>query len=91
VAVIRKNPNWVGDELILACDLAAQNRWRQPDDSDPRVAELSRLLQSLPLHAPSARLATFRNRAGVARKTADIATAHPDYDGVRTNGVRWTG
>jgi 5-methylcytosine-specific restriction enzyme A len=77
VALTRKNPNWAEDEIILACDLVAQNGWRQLDDSDPRVAELSGMLQSLPLHPPGKRLATFRNLAGVARKTADIATVPP--------------
>ena len=82
----RRNPTWAPDEVILASDLVAQNGWRQLEDSDPRVVELSALLQGLPLHPLRARLASFRNANGVARKTADIATAHPDYRGVRTHG-----
>ena len=73
---------------MLACDLVAQNGWRQLEDSDPRVVQLSTLLQGLPLHPPSARLPNFRNPNGVGRKTADIATAHPGYRGVRTHGGR---
>jgi 5-methylcytosine-specific restriction enzyme A len=82
----RRNPTWTPDEVILACDLVAQNSWHQLEDSDPRVVELSTLLQGLPLHPLHTRLENFRNTNGVARKTADIATAHPDYRGVRTHG-----
>ena len=81
-----RNPNWVEDELILACDLVMQNGWRQLDDADPRVSELSRLLRDLPLHPASIRQETFRNPSGVARKTANIATARPGYDGTPTHG-----
>jgi 5-methylcytosine-specific restriction enzyme A len=81
-----RNPDWEWDEIVLACDLVMQNQWKQIDASDPRVAELSRLLQLMPLHPQEARQANFRNDSGVARKTADIATSHPDYQGRRTNG-----
>ena len=36
---------WERDELILAGDLVAQNGWRQLAVTDPRVIELSALLQ----------------------------------------------
>lgn len=86
LAPARRNPTWAPDEVILACDLVAQNGWHQLEDSDPRVAELSTLLQGLPLHPLYTRLENFRNANGVARKTADIATAHPAYRGVPTHG-----
>jgi 5-methylcytosine-specific restriction enzyme A len=86
LARARRNPTWAADELILACELVAQNGWRQLEDSDPRVVELSTLLRGLPLHPLYTRRENFRNANGVARKTADIATAHPDYRGVRTHG-----
>jgi len=82
----RRNPDWTADEVILACDLVARNGWRQLEDSDPRVIELSALLQRLPIHPLYLRRPDFRNPNGVARKTADIATAHPDYRGVPTHG-----
>ncbi|MEV8551212.1 HNH endonuclease [Streptomyces glaucescens] len=81
-----KNPDWARDEVILACDLVMANRWRGLDASDPRVVELSGLLQLLPLHADADRNDKFRNPNGVARKTFDIATRHPDYRGKPTNG-----
>ncbi|CAL9516304.1 hypothetical protein SUDANB108_03770 [Streptomyces sp. enrichment culture] len=81
-----KNPDWTRDEVILACDLVMANGWRGLDANDLRVIELSDLLQLLPLHAAADRNETFRNPNGVARKTFDIATRHPDYRGKATNG-----
>src|SRR5438045_3980990 len=81
-----RNPTWVWDELVLACDMVVRNGWRGLEPHDPRVAELSALLQTLPLHPPAARRPDFRNPNGVARKSFDIATAHPDYSGVPTHG-----
>ncbi|MFE2997226.1 HNH endonuclease [Nocardia sp. NPDC059246] len=63
-----------------------QNNWRQLEDSDERVIELSGVLQHLPIHPHDLRSDTFRNPNGVARKTADIASQHPDYRGRPTNG-----
>ena len=84
----RKRLDWVWEEIVLACDLVAQNGWRQVDAHNQQVAELSELLQRLTIHPREKRLASFRNINGVARKTADIATWHPDYQGRRTNGNR---
>lgn len=84
----KRNPDWEWDEIVLACDLVAQNDWKQIDHSSPKVAELSDLLRSMTLHPEEARLPNFRSESSVARKTADIATWHPDYQGKRTNGNR---
>ncbi|MDV6298995.1 HNH endonuclease [Dietzia maris] len=78
-------PTWVRDELILACDLVVQNEWRVVAAEDPRVIELSALLQSLPFHPPETRSLTFRNPNGVERKTGDLVSNHPDYKGTPTN------
>ncbi|RDI55999.1 5-methylcytosine-specific restriction protein A [Nocardia mexicana] len=82
----RRSPDWTRDEVILACEIVADNGWRQIEDTDPRVIELSGLLQLLPIHPHERRSDTFRNPNGVARKTADIASQHPDYRGRPTNG-----
>lgn len=50
------------------------------------MVELSGLLQQLPFHPIQVRSDTFRNPNGVARKTVDIATHHPDYVGAGTKG-----
>ncbi|RAJ42831.1 5-methylcytosine-specific restriction protein A [Kitasatospora sp. SolWspMP-SS2h] len=81
-----KNPDWVWDEVILACDLVASNDWHELDANDQKVRELSDLLQLLPFHGEEARGEKFRNHNSVARKTADIATRHPDYKGKATKG-----
>ncbi|GGL98401.1 hypothetical protein GCM10010129_47640 [Streptomyces fumigatiscleroticus] len=81
-----KNPDWARDEIILACHLVMTNDWKGLDAQDSRVIELSALLQLLPIHADADRTDKFRNLNGVARKTFDIATRHPDYRGKPTNG-----
>ncbi|MEU3793241.1 HNH endonuclease [Streptomyces fructofermentans] len=81
-----KNPDWARDEIILACRLVMENGWKGLDAHDGRVVELSALLQLLPIHAEADRNEKFRNSNGVARKTFDIATRHPAYQGKPTNG-----
>lgn len=80
-----RNPDWAWDEVILACALTAENGWKRIDAPDPRVVELSALLQLMPIHDLASRNEKFRNPNGVARKTSDLATNHPDYRGKRTN------
>lgn len=77
---------WTRDELILACDLVLENNWNGLDQNDPRVHALSALLQQLPIYPVEVRGPKFRNPNGVARKTYDIATHHPDYKGKPTKG-----
>lgn len=86
----RHDLDWVEDELILACDLVAQNDWKQLPATDQRVLELSQFLQTLPLHPVEQRMDHFRNPNSVARKTADIATNRPGYAGVATRGGELT-
>lgn len=81
-------PDWTRDEVILACEIVYHNNWDGMHQDDPRVIELSGLLQRLEIHAPETRGDLFRNPNGVGRKTADIATRHPDYQGKPTNGSR---
>ncbi|MFF3558381.1 HNH endonuclease [Streptomyces tsukubensis] len=63
-----------------------ENGWKGLDAQDARVVELSGLLQLFPIHAEAERNEKFRNPNGVARKTFDIATRHPEYQGKPTNG-----
>jgi 5-methylcytosine-specific restriction protein A len=80
-----RNRPWTYGEVVLACELVADNQWRYLRRTDPRVVALSALLRDM-FPAEAAARADFRNASGVARKTADIATQHPDYKGVRTRG-----
>jgi 5-methylcytosine-specific restriction enzyme A len=84
----RRPPPWAWDELVLACDLVADNQWRGLTNTDQRVQDLSNLLQVLPIHPPQQRGLKFRNLNSVARKTFDLATNHPAYKGIRTHGGR---
>ncbi|MGY5630868.1 HNH endonuclease [Streptomyces sp. UC1A3] len=81
-----RSPDWTRDEIILACDLAMANGWKRLEFDDPRVVELSALLQTMPIHPEELRNELFRNPNGVARKTVDITSRHPDYQGKPTNG-----
>jgi len=81
-----RGPTWARDELILACDLVYEYGWKGLDDQDERVIELSDPLQRLPIHPLEVRGPKFRNPNGVARKTYDLATRHPDYRGTPTRG-----
>ncbi|MGC9441703.1 HNH endonuclease [Streptomyces sp. WG5] len=81
-----RSPDWTRDEIILACDLAMANGWKRLEFDDPRVIELSALLQAMPIHPEELRNELFRNPNGVARKTVDITCRHPSYMGKPTNG-----
>lgn len=81
-----RSPDWTRDEIILACDLAMANGWKRLEYDDPRVVELSALLQVMPIHPEELRNELFRNPGGLARKTVDITSRHPDYLGKPTNG-----
>lgn len=78
--------DWTRDEIILACNLVQGNDWKGLSDSVAAVRELSKVLNLSSLHPVHDRNEKFRNPAGVARKTADIATRHPDYSGKPTKG-----
>jgi 5-methylcytosine-specific restriction enzyme A len=82
------NPDWTRDEIILACALVEANGWKQVDAHDPRAQALSELLQSPAIHPATPRNPDFRNPAGVAMKTYNIASTHPDYRGAPSNGNR---
>jgi 5-methylcytosine-specific restriction protein A len=75
--------DWTRDEVILAADIVRDNGWKMAGPTDPRVMALSGLLRATRDPLP---YATFRNPNGVGRKTADIATQHPNYTGKPTKG-----
>lgn len=84
----RRAPDWDWDEIVLACDLVAQNDWHWLPAEDSQVIELSQLLQKMSIHPAEVRGDKFRNPNGVGRKTADLATNRPGYPGKPTNGGR---
>jgi 5-methylcytosine-specific restriction protein A len=70
VVKAHRNPPWTWDEVVLACALVKENGWRWLGRSDPRVGELSDLLQLYPAHPSAVRGPDFRNRNG--RRTQDL-------------------
>ena len=61
-----RNPNWTRDELILALDVYfAEDFVSNPGSHhDSKMVDLSKLLNSLPIHANRVENATFRNSHG---------------------------
>jgi 5-methylcytosine-specific restriction enzyme A len=86
----RRAPDWEWEEIVLACDLVAQNGWKQLYPENEHVTELSELLQKMDIYPLEVRGEKFRNSAGVSRKTLDIVSAQPGYPGARTNGGKRT-
>jgi 5-methylcytosine-specific restriction enzyme A len=82
------NPDWTRDEVILACDLVVGNGWKPLAANRPEVVSLSQFLQQLHLHPMETRASDFRNPAGVARKTQNLADCHPDFDGTPSHGSK---
>lgn len=78
--------DWSYDELVLAAALVADNDWQGLRATNPVVVELSDLLRSAPIHPLDGRAANFRSPSSVQRKTFDIATQHPAYQGAPTRG-----
>jgi 5-methylcytosine-specific restriction protein A len=85
--VLNLRQDWDYDEIVLACELAADNGWRQVYDTSPKAIELSRLLQSPAIH-PFPHRPEFRNPAGVSQKIRNVIDRHPDYSGPQSNGNR---
>jgi 5-methylcytosine-specific restriction protein A len=83
-----RSPPWTWDEVVLACALVAANGWHELRRGDRRVTELSHVLRLMPLHPPETRGPDFRSENSVSRKTTDIATRHPAYQGQPTRGGR---
>lgn len=84
--VTEPNPDWTEDEIVLACDLVARNGWKELRASRPEVIELSEVLQRYSRHPVELRGPRFRNPNGVARKSSDIYTQHPNTTGTPTKG-----
>jgi 5-methylcytosine-specific restriction enzyme A len=74
-----RNPTWARDELILALDLYFDAGML--DDTDPRVTELSDLLNRLPIHSVRPDRDRFRNPNAVSLKLANFGSLDPAYPG----------
>jgi 5-methylcytosine-specific restriction protein A len=84
------NPNWVRDELILALDLYFEIEFRRNrSEKNPRIEELSKHLNALPIHKEHLRGRDFRNPTGVYMKLSNFLRFDPAYSGGwRNKGAR---
>jgi 5-methylcytosine-specific restriction protein A len=76
------NPSWTRDELILALDLYfgidfPHNQSRK----NPRIEELSKVLNGLLIHEAHFRGGNFRNRTSVYMKLSNFLRFDPEYAG----------
>lgn len=77
-----KNPKWHRDEIILALDLYFQPDRGSIDKHNPKVQELSELLNRLPLYPDRPDAEKFRNPNGVGLKLSNFLAIDPLYEGV---------
>ncbi|MBD9178667.1 MAG: HNH endonuclease [Odoribacter splanchnicus] len=78
---IMKNPKWHRDEIILALDLYFQLEPGQMHAKNPKIIELSKILNQLPLDKEKVDIDKFRNPNGVGLKLCNFLALDPDYSG----------
>lgn len=78
---ITRNPKWRRDEIILALDLYFNLDRKDISPNNPKVIELSKLLNKLPIHNRSVLTEKFRNPNGVSLKLCNFLAIDPDYSG----------
>ncbi len=71
--VSKQNPDWTEDELTLAFWTLRRLGSDQPSKHHPRVLQLSRTLNRLPIHPNEDRAPTFRDPDGVRRRLTYLA------------------
>jgi len=76
-----RNPKWHRDEIILALDLYFSHDRGSIDDKNPKIIELSRILNALPLFPERPDKEKFRNASGVTLKLANFLALDPNYHG----------
>jgi 5-methylcytosine-specific restriction enzyme A len=76
-----RNPKWHRDEIILALDLYFSEDRGSIDDKNPRVIELSKILNDLPLFPDRPDEEKFRNPNGVTLKLSNFLAFDPSYHG----------
>ncbi len=67
-----RNPKWHRDEIILALDLYFTKDRGSIDSGNPKIFELSKTLNALPLFSDRPDREKFRNTNGVTLKTIKL-------------------
>ena len=74
-------PKWHRDEIILALDLYNTLVPKEMNKNNPKVIELSELLNKLPIHETRKENEKFRNTNGVELKLSNFKAIDPDFEG----------
>lgn len=81
-----RNPKWHRDEIILALDLYFSSDRGSINDKNPRIIEVSQILNDLPLFPDRPDEVKFRNANGVTLKLSNFLAFDPDYKGKGMTG-----
>lgn len=76
-----KPPKWSRDEIILALDLYNSLPQKEMDSKNPKVIELSKTLNKLPIHKEKSFGKKFRNPNGVGLKLSNFKAIDPEFPG----------
>lgn len=76
----RQNPSWTEEELILAYDVLIRLDNAALRSDHPEIISLSKLLNSLPIHARHRRVEPFRDPDGVRRRLAYLRQIESGQD-----------
>lgn len=76
-----RNPKWHRDEIILALDLYFSPDRGSIDKNNPKIIELSKILNALPLFPDRPDEEKFRNENGVTLKLTNFLSFDPNYFG----------
>ncbi|MEO6613784.1 MAG: HNH endonuclease [Chitinophagaceae bacterium] len=77
-----RNPKWHRDEIILALDLYFSSNRGSIDSGNPKIIEVSKILNELPLFPERPDEEKFRNPNGVTLKLSNFKHFDPDYEGM---------
>ncbi len=77
-----RNPKWHRDEIILALSLYFDKNLGSIDAKNPKIIELSALLNRLPIFKNTDKRKTFRNPNGVSLKLSNFLAIDQTYNGV---------
>ncbi len=76
-----RNPKWHRDEIILALDLYFSKDRGSIDSRNPKVIQLSKLLNNLPIFKERPDAEKFRNPNGVSLKLSNFQHFDKEYEG----------
>ncbi len=76
-----RNPKWERDEVILALNLYFDENRGTIENTNPKIIELSEILNQLPIHSNRPDEEKFRNPNGVTLKLGNFLALDPNYAG----------